>query len=787
MSRLGSGGITVIASSLICLCFGCGGGVSTAPSPVVTPAIVALSPQPDASLETGGVLSFSAQAQDSGANPITPSPLISFVSSNPSVVQVAASGLACAGKWDSLTNPQICTPGPVGTAVVNAVSAGVSSAPATVHVHQHIDSIVVTPVPGQTPTPPPLPDNVCSQPVPVFNTCFSKTKTFNYQAAACNRGNDITSSVGPFNWGAFNQSVATVSTTATGLLIGQSQVTAVNPGMTNIFAAVAGVNSPPVQFTTCPVKSISLTVGNTTQTSFIEASGTQSLTTTVVDSTDTEITGVPLTWSTSDAAAFTASGTSTGSAAAVKPGSATIIASCLPPNCNIGFSPSRAIYPENVITATATGTGTAQNTTLWLASTECGVLNPTTQVVTNSDDCISTIVPIDTATGITGAGTNLPVVPNSIQFDRQGSKAYLGTNSGRLGTVGLSIVTPASTSSAATTASLPSAPGKVLAISPDGKNVIVSDTVDTPNQVFVVTSSATAASLPITGATAADFAPDSSKAYIVAGNNLYVYSPTEALKKITYTDPVRSVTFLADGAFAYLAGGSAPKQITVLKTCDNQPAFDDDHNSQDIPSPSIPALTAVPIFLKASSDNKRIFAFNTSGIDFIDVTTMGKPFPTATVSATAAGCEPPAPSATPPLPGGLPTVINEFKPQLSSFNFGQGTFTPTQFIVASSGTRAYILASDLSNIIILNSDSQPPSSIQLSGNSVPLRASLSTDGKTVYVLARDTVTKVNSIHVIDTTINTDINQILLSQSLCHPRTGVGGTFTCNADLIAVRP
>src|SRR3954471_21067196 len=100
MSRLGSVGITVVASSLICFCFGCGGGVTTAPSPVVTPAIVALSPQPDASLEIGGVLSFSAQAQDSGANPLTPSPLISFVSSNPSVVQVAASGLACAGKWD---------------------------------------------------------------------------------------------------------------------------------------------------------------------------------------------------------------------------------------------------------------------------------------------------------------------------------------------------------------------------------------------------------------------------------------------------------------------------------------------------------------------------------------------------------------------------------------------------------------------------------------------------------------------------------------------------------------
>jgi len=315
-------------------------------------------------------------------------------------------------------------------------------------------------------------------PQPRHQPAFSTGGTLDYQVSAFNQGVDITSTVGPFNWSTFNATVATVNTTASGLLTGQARVAAVTPGMTNIFTTIAGVTSPSVQFITCPVVSISLALENTTQTSFTVASGSKNITATVTDSSNTQITPT-LTWSTSDAAAFTASGTSTGSASFVKTGSATIIASCLPPSCNIGFPTPQVIYPENVITATATGTtGTATATTVWVASSECGVLDPTTQVVVNSDDCVSTVVPIDTSSNTLGVGVDLPVVPNSIQFPRQGGTAYLGTNSGRLGAVGLSIVTPAAnTQTAPTIATLSTAPGKILAISPDGTTVIVSDTV----------------------------------------------------------------------------------------------------------------------------------------------------------------------------------------------------------------------------------------------------------------------------------------------------------------------
>jgi hypothetical protein len=764
MSRLGSRGITVIACSLVMVCLGCGGSsTSSTTTTTVTPGIVTLSPANDVSLEIGATASFTSVAQNSAGTALTPSPLISFISSNPSVVQIAANGLACAGKWDSVTFPQICTPGPVGEAVITAVSAGVSSPPTTVHVHQHIDSVIITPVPTATPTP----------------SCLSKGLTLDYQVVAFNQGVDITSTVGPFSWSILNPAVASLAISGTGLTTGNARVTASAPGLTSIFATVAGVTSPTVPFLTCPVVSISLAITDTNQTSFIESSGSKAITATVLDSSNTQITPA-LTWSTSDAAAFTATGTTTGSVGSTKAGSATIIASCQPPTCNIGFPTPKVIYPQNVITGTATGAnGTAAGATIWVASTQCGVIDPNTQVVVNSDDCISTVAPIDSSTNGLGVGVNLPAVPNSIQFNRQGTSLYLGTASGRLGAVGLSVVNPAAnTQTTPTITPVPAAPGKILAISPDGTKAIISETADTPNQVFIVSGTSVAASLPITGATAATFAPDGSKAFILAGTNLYVYSSTEALKRIALASAANDVTFLANGAFAYLAGGSPSKQLTTFKTCDNKPALDDSGNSEDIST-----LSSTPLFVRASPDNTKIYAFNRNGIETVNVTVMGKPDPTFATTATAAGCEPPSGSHA----GGLPSVINQHSLTSGNFNFGVGTITPTQLIMHSSGSRAYIIGSDFNNIVAFNFDTQSTFTIQLAGNSVPIQESLSTDGKTLYVIGRDLTTNVNSVHFIDTTTSIDVNQIVVANSLCHGATNVTQTFTCQPDLIAVRP
>ena len=192
---------------------------------------------------------------------------------------------------------------------------------------------------------------------------------------------------------------------------------------------------------------------------------------------------------------------------------------------------------------------------MFVSTTSCGT----------TDGCFSTVVPVTTPNTV-GNFITLPATPNSLVFDRQGTKAYLGTDSGLLGTVGLAVLDAA----ANTATQFASLPGKVLAVSPDGSKVIISDTSaeDAPNHVFVFDTTTNAVStFQITGATAADFSPDSLKAYIVAGSTLYVYSKVDGLRTIPLAAPANDVSFLSEGAFAYVAGGatSAVSRVENLR------------------------------------------------------------------------------------------------------------------------------------------------------------------------------------------------------------------------------
>ncbi|HLB89147.1 MAG TPA: hypothetical protein VJK29_15940, partial [Terriglobales bacterium] len=497
MGRCGSVVFAIILLFLTAALLGCGTHATRAvPFPV--PASISLSPANTVSIDVGSATqSFTATVQNARRQVIAEP--VSFQSSNTAVVTVANNGLACAGTWDSLSVPQICTPGPVGVAQITATAQGVSSPPTTVYVHQHIDSIVVNPI---TTTPPPTP-------------CVSKDQTVNYAATAYSRsggsppGLDITSTVGPFTWQALAANVVKLSTTATELLPGQAQVTANVPGVTSIFASVSNVNSVPFAFITCPVQSITLAVTASTATS-------KTITATVMDSLGTTINEVPLTWSSSNPAAISVTGSNssassgsvgTASAAAGHAGAAAIIASCTPPTCNIGFQPTLPIYPANAVPMVVTATGTPQSATVYVASKGCGT----------TSGCISTLIPITAPANTVGSAINLPATPNSLVFDPQGKNAFLGTDLGEFGTKGLMVF--GASASISTLSEVRSVTGKVLAVSSDGKKVIVSDTIATPNQVFVFdTTNNTSVAFAITGATAADFSPDNLKAFIVANN-----------------------------------------------------------------------------------------------------------------------------------------------------------------------------------------------------------------------------------------------------------------------------
>ena len=387
--------------------------------------------------------------------------------------------------------------------------------------------------------------------------------------------------------------------------------------------------------------------------------------------------------------------------------------------------PTLPIYPENAIQLILNPSTTSSGLSVYVGSTGCGTI----------ENCVSTLVPITTPNTV-GTSIPLPITPNSLIFHPQGTKAYLGTNSGLFGSKGLMVLDQGSN----TVSQFPSTPGKVLAVAPDGSKVIVSDTVDTPNQVFVFDTVANSSTLfNITGATAADFSPDSLKAYIVAGSTLYVYSKLDALQTIPLSAPATDVSFFAEGAFAYLAGGD-PAGVMVRRTCDNGQAD------------SVSTL-ATPTFIRALPDAIHVLALDPPNVNVISANTA------------PVGCTPPVTDT------------------VTSFSLGLPGFTASQLIISSDGATAYILSPNLNSVQVFNIGAETSSSFALAGNAIPLRASLTSDGSTLLVGASD-----GMLHEIQTGTGADIAQIQFPNGLCLDTAGKKYTgITCNPDLVAVKP
>lgn len=559
-----SGGSALIPFLLLALLAvtgvsGCGGDSASTVAPRVLTAVSVI--PTSVSLNRGQVQQVIPRALDQDAALLLAD--FTFATGNNAVFTVSNNGLVCAGTWDSLTTPVVCTPSAAVCApasnctanlTVTATAGGVSvmSTPVPVFIHDVVDNIVVTPAAV----------NCLSQ-----DNDTGPDITQQFSAQAFSGVNDITATVGPFTWASNQTNIATISTT--GLATGEL------PGVSSITATVSGVVSPAAPLTICPPASISLHVMGSAATAFsVAVNGTQTLAVDIVDTLGEPLEGVPVAYQFSNPNIASINATTrvvTGSVV----GATGIIAHCTPPSCNQNSTISTY---SNVVMATVTGTPAAS--TVYATCTTC-----------------TTLIPINTATDTAGTAITLPQMPNSILFTRDGVTLFLGSANGLM-------IVDAGTNTVTSTVS--NLPGRALAVSPDGNRVVVSNIPGATVFIFDRTANSITA-LGISDATAAAFTPDGVKTFITAANSLFVASTQFALQNIPLAAVANDVSVLPGGSFAYLAGGQA-SSITARATCDNS----------EVDSDATPATS--PALIAALPDGSRVVAANSPNLEVITVT-----------------------------------------------------------------------------------------------------------------------------------------------------------------------
>lgn len=520
MRRFSSFLIVLVLPALLLILPSCGGGT---PKANIVASITV--PLDTISMNKGDVVTLTPTATDkNGASVLAQ---FTYSSDNTSLVNVSPNGAVCAGTWD--TNFIVCTKTQSsGTAHVTISASGISTS-VLVYVHETVDRVVVNPISAD---------------------CVSSTATLQLSATAysldpnaCTRLGEgappcaiPASSLGNFVWSADNGSVVTFdNNTNIGL------ATAAIPGVTKVHASVSANTSPGVNFTTCPIVSLSIATTNGGTAPFsLAKGGTQALVATAVDSKGTNLTNILVSWISSQSFALSVAATTTtpqtATVTANNPGTSSFLATCTSPTCNIGLNP---VY-SNLMVGSLTGTS---NDTLYVGSRDSLQL-----------------VPVDLANNNTiGTAITLGQKPNSLVISRDGNFGALGSDSS-------SAMSLNTASNAVTNLNIA---GTMLGFSPDS-SLLAFQAPDLNGVELLGSSNLTrAAELPYTGTNLrVGFAPDSHSVFMTQGNNVFDYwNASTQPQSLTLNANANDVAFMATGHAAYLAGG-APSQITARATCD---------------------------------------------------------------------------------------------------------------------------------------------------------------------------------------------------------------------------
>lgn len=724
-----------LVALVVALIAGCGGGGATN---VITPAKntngvvgqVTLTPA-SLSIVAGQVSTITPSAVNPTGGAVNPLPTFTFTSSNTAIASISPAGEVCAGVWDALfivCNGNNASGNPIaGSAQITASAQGVTSAPILVSVHAPVTSIVVTGPPA--------------------GTCFSVKQTFSFGAKACStavtphdttgacspNATDITSQIGTFGWTETTPSVATVD--ANGV------ATANAPGVTGVIASVGSVASSFTNFRTCMPVQIRLHLngdpaGQPTESSSIAVAATLTMQADMVDENNVTTNSAPVTILSNNLELAQLTGvTLTGES----PGGAGILAACIPPTCGSGLH--MPVY-SNIFNLTVTGTSPV--TTIYATSSFSPPAGTT-----------PTMIPIDTSVSPIVAGTaiDLPGAANSLVFNAVGSTGYMGT------TAGFASLNTSTNSVALLDPFL----GAVLAVSPDGNVVILSNAVQVPDPVtgvvapiqsigpsqrlviFSATNS-TITSLVLPGAVAAAFTSDSTTAYIAVDcthntgpapvtpcPSAYIFSTIATLQPLTLTGTATTTgaVTIASGPFAFLVNGS-PAGLQAITTC----------NNQQQPSAN-PAFTSAVQLVGSTQNADIIVAVNQTGLDIETATTTP---PTPPLVLSPVNC---APSVT---------YSDQF------LDFGIGAFTARQLMVPTNGTggtngsHIVVLPAGMNEVLVGVPGSSGAVITLPSGATEALSGGMTPDGNTIWVGVGGT----NTVDEINLTSNSDVLQIKTS-------------------------
>ncbi|MGC1781003.1 MAG: hypothetical protein WA708_00625 [Acidobacteriaceae bacterium] len=480
-----------------------------------------------------------------------PSGLSKFTygTTNLNLADVSPSGQVCGGMWNrnsgnNIPNFTTCIPPLPGSAIyaagggiayITASGGGATSNPVPVFVHPPVTSIVL----GGKNAVHSCPNNPTTggpTDVGVYNpeSCVSQNLTAQLAATVCtgtgtctpNSSNDITCDAGHLTFAPQNSNILTIDQNGV--------ATAHQPGSTVISATVAQATSTAGYFFTCPPKSIQLRVGNTNNTSVtVNTNNTQPLTATVLDTENNPITGLALTYTSTDPVDIPVS--STGAVTPAYPSDAAIVAQCLPSVSTATGALTCNPAPQDQIANLSTGLPVTSN------PVEVHTPGPSSNILYMSSPSSYNFVPVDFQSGTVGTPIRLPYQPNSMVMDEDGNNLYFGSSTELM----IASITP--TNGTALTTQVPGVPGTVLAVSPDDSLVVVHDPC---RQLFYLYTpavgkvGATEMSFAAPGPTiacnvdnqpidpsvevhppySAAFTQDAQTVYIVGGNVLYTYS-----------------------------------------------------------------------------------------------------------------------------------------------------------------------------------------------------------------------------------------------------------------------